>query len=226
MKSLERLQLDVFVSIYKLMMENISLEEKFTYTIQNVVATVATEIEKTIDLTTIASAYPDVEYNPDRFPGLVMRVLKPKATSLIFSTGKMVITGMKSPTEAHSVVNQIIARVKKCKINVKKPIITIQNFVVSGDIKCGIDLNKATVVMDNVMYEPEVFPGLIFRMKDPKSVLLLFSTGKIVCTGVKDEETVIKVFEKLYRVVREYGVDMDPSKFEEFNEEEEKMSFL
>ena len=131
--------------------KNIPIEEKYTYTIQNVVATVATEIEKTIDLTIIAGAYPDVEYNPERFPGLVMRVLKPKATSLIFSTGKMVITGMKRPTEAPSVVNQIIARVKKCKINVKKPIITIQNFVVSGDIKCGIDLNKATVVMDNVM---------------------------------------------------------------------------
>ncbi|MHA1645964.1 MAG: TATA-box-binding protein [Promethearchaeota archaeon] len=206
--------------------KDISIEEKFTYTIQNVVATVATDIEETIDLTIIASAYPDVEYNPERFPGLVMRVLKPKATSLIFSTGKMVITGMKSPTEAPSVVNQIIARVKKCKIKIKNPIITIQNFVVSGDIKCGIDLNKATVVMDNVMYEPEVFPGLIFRMKEPKSVLLLFSTGKIVCTGVKDEDTVILVFEKLHRVIREYGVDMDPSKLGEFDEDEEEMLFL
>ncbi len=208
------------------MIENISIEQKFTYTIQNVVATVVTEIEETVDLKIIASAYPDVEYNPDRFPGLVMRVIKPKATSLIFSTGKMVITGMKSPTEAPDVVKQIIARVKKCKISMKNPIITIQNFVVSGDIKCGIDLNKATIVMDNVMYEPEVFPGLIFRMKNPKSVLLLFSTGKIVCTGVKDEETVKLVFEKLYRVVREYGVDMDPSKFEEFEEDEEEMLFL
>ncbi len=208
------------------MIENISIAKKFTYKIQNVVATVNTDIEKKIDLTIIASAYPDVEYNPDRFPGLVMRVLKPKATSLIFSTGKMVITGMKSPTEAPSVVSQLLARVKKCKIIMKNPVITIQNFVVSGDIKCGIDLNKATIVMDNVMYEPEVFPGLIFRMKEPKSVLLLFSTGKIVCTGVKDEETVILVFEKLYRVVREYGVDMDLSEFGEFNEEEEEMSFL
>ena len=96
-----------------------------------------------------------------------------------------------------------------------------------GDIKCGIDLNKATIVMENVMYEPEVFPGLIYRMKEPKSVLLLFSTGKIVCTGVKDEETVKLVFDKLYRVVREYEVNMDPSRFGEFEEsEEEEMLFL
>ena len=217
--------------IHKLMPENNSVEvdEPYTYEIQNVVATVITEIKEKIDLKIIARAYPDIEYNPERFPGLVMRVIKPKATGLIFSTGKMVITGMKRPTEAPSVVNQIITRVTKCKIAMKEPIITIQNFVVSGDIKCGIDLNKPTIVMDNVMYEPEVFPGLIYRMKEPKSVLLLFSTGKIVCTGVKDEETVKLVFDKLYRVVREYEVDMDPSKFGEFDDledDEEEMSFF
>ena len=208
---------------------SVDVDEQYTYEIQNVVATVITEIKEKIDLKIIARAYPDIEYNPERFPGLVMRVIKPKATGLIFSTGKMVITGMKRHTEAPSVVNQIIARVTKCKIAMKDPIITIQNFVVSGDIKCGIDLNKATVVMDNVMYEPEVFPGLIYRMKEPKSVLLLFSTGKIVCTGVKDGETVKLVFDKLYRVVREYEVNMDPSKFGEFDDledDEEEMSFF
>jgi len=211
------------VLIYRLMPENnsVDVDEQYTYEIQNVVATVITTIKEKIDLKIIARAYPDIEYNPERFPGLVMRV--------IFSTGKMVITGMKRPTEAPSVVSQIITRINKCKISMKEPIITIQNFVVSGDIKCGIDLNKATVVMDNVMYEPEVFPGLIYRMKDPKSVLLLFSTGKIVCTGVKDEETVKLVFDKLYRVVREYEVNMDPSKFGEFDDsedDEEEMSFF
>ena len=212
------------------MPENISVDvdEQYTYEIQNVVATVITTIKEKIDLKIIARAYPDIEYNPERFPGLVMRVIKPKATGLIFSTGKMVITGMKRPTEAPSVVSQIITRINKCKISMKEPIITIQNFVVSGDIKCGIDLNKATVVMDNVMYEPEVFPGLIYRMKEPKSVLLLFSTGKIVCTGVKDEETVKLVFDKLYRVVREYDVIMMISEFREFDdsEDEEEMSFF
>ena len=217
--------------IHRLMPENTSVDadEPYTYEIQNVVATVIAEIKEKIDLKIIARAYPDIEYNPERFPGLVMRVIKPKATGLIFSTGKMVITGMKRPTEAPSVVSQIITRINKCKISMKEPIITIQNFVVSGDIKCGIDLNKATVVMDNVMYEPEVFPGLIYRMKEPKSVLLLFSTGKIVCTGVKDEETVKLVFDKLYRVVREYDVNMDPSKFGEFDDsedDEEEMSFF
>ncbi|MHA1919766.1 MAG: TATA-box-binding protein [Promethearchaeota archaeon] len=209
-----------------IMPENISAKEKFTYKVQNVVATVITEIKEKIDLKIIAREYSDVEYNPERFPGLVMRIFKPRATGLIFSTGKMVITGMKSPKEAPSVVNQIITRVSNCSIKIENPIITIQNFVVSGDIKCRIDLNKATIVMDNVMYEPEVFPGLIYRMKDPKSVLLLFSTGKVVCTGIKDKKTVQAVFEKLYNVVREYGIDIDPLKLEEYRSFEEEMQFL
>ncbi len=204
------------------MSENISIDEPFTYIVQNVVATVVTEIEVPVDLTFIAGEYPDVEYNPERFPGLVMRVTNPKATSLIFSTGKMVVTGMKSPAEAPSVVKQLLDRLKKIKIAIINPVITIQNFVVSGDIKCEINLNKAAVVMENVMYEPEVFPGLIYRMKVPKSVLLLFSTGKIVCTGVKDEETVKIVIEKLYHTVRELGVNGGPSDFEE---DEEEMQF-
>ena len=205
-----------------IMPENISAKKKFTNKVQNVVATVITEIKEKIDLKIIAREYSDVEYNPERFPGLVMRIFKPRATGLIFSTGKMVITGMKSPKEAPSVVNQIITRVSNCSIKIENPIITIQNFVVSGDIKCRIDLNKATIVMD----KPEVFPGLIYRMKDPKSVLLLFSTGKVVCTGIKDKKTVQAVFEKLYNVVREYGIDIDPLKLEEYRSFEEEMQFL
>ncbi|MHA1645965.1 MAG: TATA-box-binding protein, partial [Promethearchaeota archaeon] len=79
---------------------SVDVDEQYTYEIQNVVATVITTIKEKIDLKIIARAYPDIEYNPERFPGLVMRVIKPKATGLIFSTGKMVITGMKRPTEA------------------------------------------------------------------------------------------------------------------------------
>ncbi|MHA1647419.1 MAG: TATA-box-binding protein [Promethearchaeota archaeon] len=208
------------------MSENHLINEKFTYKVQNVVATVVTDIKEKINLILIASEYSDVEYNPERFPGLVMRVIKPKATSLIFSTGKMVITGMRSPSEAPDVISQILKRINQCNIAIKNPVITIQNFVVSGDIKCEINLNKAAVLMDNVMYEPEIFPGLIYRMTDPKSVFLLFSTGKIVCTGVKDEESVKTAIDKLYHVVREYGVNNIPSEFKEFEENEEEMQFL
>jgi transcription initiation factor TFIID TATA-box-binding protein len=199
--------------------------EKWTYKIENVVATVTVKIVEKMDLNIIARKYSDVEYNPERFPGLVMRILDPKATILVFSTGKMVVTGMRHASEAPTVVADVIKRIKKCKIEVSDPEIIIQNIVASGDLKCSIDLNMAAVVMEYSMYEPEVFPGLIYRMQVPKTVFLIFSTGRIVCTGGKTKEIVAEAVEKLYYLVRESKVAREPGEEPEF-EEEEEMSFL
>ena len=197
---------------------------KYTFKIENVVATVVAKIPGKMDLNIIARKYADVEYNPEKFPGLVMRVKVPKATILIFSTGKMVVTGMRKAIEAKPVVDHVIERIIKCKIDISDPVITIQNIVASGDLMCLIDLNMAAVVMEYSMYEPEVFPGLIYRMQDPKSVFLIFSTGRIVCTGAKNREIVAEAVEKLSKLVREYDVARDPD--EDFGFEEEEMTFL
>ncbi len=202
-----------------------SEEEKFSYKIENVVATVTVSKPESIDLITIARKYPDVEYNPERFPGLIMRVTDPKATILIFSTGKMVITGMRRAEEAPAVVDKVVERIKNCNIPIENPEIIIQNIVASGDLNCMVDLNMAAVVMEYAMYEPEVFPGLIYRMQVPHSVFLIFSTGKIVCTGCKTDKVVAEATKKLYHTVREYGVAMDPEELNDFDIEEE-MTFL
>ncbi|MHA1390680.1 MAG: TATA-box-binding protein [Promethearchaeota archaeon] len=179
---------------------------KLDYKIENVVATVVTEITEKIDLTKIARKFEDVEYNPERFPGLVMRITDPKATFLIFSTGKMVITGLRRADQASLGVKKIVKSIKKAGINVSNPEITIQNIVASGDLHTFIDLNLAAIIMENAMYEPEVFPGLIYRMKDPKTVFLIFSTGKVVCTGAKNKKFVKEAFIKLNHKVRELGI--------------------
>jgi len=176
------------------------------YKIENVVATVTVDITEKIDLIQIARKHLDVEYNPERFPGLVMRISKPKATILIFSTGKMVVTGMRKASEAPDVVVEVIKKVKKAGIKVSNPEITIQNIVASGDLHTNIDLNMATIVMDQAMYEPEIFPGLIYRMQEPKTVFLIFSTGRIVCTGAKEKKIVHEAVLKLNHKVRELGV--------------------
>lgn len=186
------------------------------YKIENVVATVTLEIKEKIDLNVIARKYADVEYNPERFPGLVMRIEKPKATILIFSTGKMVVTGLRKASEAEAVVDKVIKRIKKARIEVSNPEIIIQNIVASGDLHTNIDLNMAAVVMEYAMYEPEVFPGLIYRMQDPKTVFLIFSTGRIVCTGGKTKEIVARAVKKLHEEVKEYGVAKEEG--EEFDE--------
>ena len=186
--------------------DEIEDEEDLDYKIENVVATVVVEITEKIDLNIIARKHADVEYNPERFPGLVMRILKPKATILIFSTGKMVVTGMRKASEADKVVEKVLKNIRKAGIKVSNPEITIQNIVASGDLHTNIDLNMAAIVMEYAMYEPEVFPGLIYRMQEPKTVFLIFSTGRIVCTGAKKKEIVREAVRKLNKEVRRLGV--------------------
>ncbi|TXT61752.1 MAG: TATA-box-binding protein [Promethearchaeota archaeon] len=193
-------------------------EYEIDYKIENVVATVVVEIKEKIELTKIARKHPDVEYNPERFPGLVMRIEKPRATILIFSTGKMVVTGMRKASEAENVVDQAIDNIKKSGVNVSNPEITIQNIVASGDLHTNVDLNMAAIVMEYAMYEPEVFPGLIYRMQDPRTVFLIFSTGKIVCTGTKHKEDVRKAVIKLNKEVRDLDVareDLGSSEYQD-----------
>jgi len=188
------------------------------YKIENVVATVIMEITEKIDLTKIARKFEDVEYNPERFPGLVMRITNPKATFLIFSTGKMVITGLRRADEASPGVKKIMKSIKSAGISVSNPEITIQNIVASGDLHTFIDLNKAAIIMENAMYEPEVFPGLIYRMADPKTVFLIFSTGKVVCTGAKNKESVKVAISKLNREVRELGITQKNAESSEYQD--------
>jgi len=193
-------------------------ETDLDYKIENVVATVVVEITEKIDLNQIARKLPEVEYNPERFPGLVMRIEKPRATILIFSTGKMVVTGMRKAEEAPRVVEKVVKNIRKAGIKVANPEITIQNIVASGDLHTNIDLNMAAIVMEFAMYEPEVFPGLIYRMQEPKTVFLIFSTGRIVCTGAKNKEIVRDAVLKLNYQVRELGVakkDMGDTEYQD-----------
>ncbi len=195
---------------------------KLDYKIENVVATVIMEITEKIDLNKISRKYEDVEYNPERFPGLIMRINEPKATFLIFTTGKMVITGLRRADDASLAVKKVVKSLKKAEINVSNPEITIVNIVASGDLHTYIDLNMAAVVFENVMYEPEVFPGLIYRMLDPKTVFLIFSTGKVVCTGAKNKKIVRDAFLKINHKVRELGI----TKKSKVNIDNQDISFI
>ncbi len=186
--------------------EEFDYESDLDYKIENVVATVTVEITEKIDLNQIARKHAEVEYNPERFPGLVMRIEKPRATILIFSTGKMVVTGLRKASEAERVVDKVVKNIRKAGIKLANPEITIQNIVASGDLHTNIDLNMAAIVMEYAMYEPEVFPGLIYRMQEPKTVFLIFSTGRIVCTGAKKKEIVRDAVMKLNQQVRDLGV--------------------
>ncbi|HDM89158.1 MAG TPA: TATA-box-binding protein [Candidatus Bathyarchaeota archaeon] len=173
--------------------------------IENVVASAS--LNQRIDLNAVVKSYPGVEYRPEQFPGLVFRLKKPKTATLIFNSGKMVCTGAKSEREARGAVMKVIDELKRSGIViVGKPDLKIQNIVASANLSGIIDLEQAAFTLGKTMYEPEQFPGLIYRMDDPKVVILLFASGKLVCTGAKREEDVYIAVEKLHRKLEEEGL--------------------
>ena len=166
--------------------------------IENVVASAT--LNQRVDLNAVVKGYPGVEYRPEQFPGLVFRLKRPKTATLIFNSGKMVCTGAKSEKEARRAVMKVIRELKKGGIIIiGKPELKIQNIVASAALGGLIDLEKSAYELGRTMYEPEQFPGLIYRMDVPKVVILLFASGKLVCTGAKKEEDVYEAVSKLHQ---------------------------
>jgi len=170
--------------------------------IENVVASAT--LNQRIDLNAVVKGYPGVEYRPEQFPGLVFRLKRPKTATLIFNSGKMVCTGAKSEKEAKGAVVKVIRELKKSGIVIiGKPELKIQNIVASANLGGMVDLEKSAYTLGKTMYEPEQFPGLIFRMDEPKVVILLFASGKLVCTGAKKEDDVYRAVDKLQKRLEE-----------------------
>ena len=154
--------------------------------IQNIV--VSTSLEHDIPLIKLAETLPNTEYNPEQFPGLVMRIKDPKTSALIFSSGKVVCTGAKSLTKVKESISKIIKNLAKINIRIRiKPKIVVQNMVASGSIKMDLNLNSLAMKLPNTEYEPEQFPGLVYKLQGTRATFLLFSNGKIVCTGTRSE---------------------------------------
>jgi transcription initiation factor TFIID TATA-box-binding protein len=170
--------------------------------IENVVATAS--FNQRFDLNAIVKSNPGVEYRPEKFPGLVFRLKKPKTATLIFSTGKMVCTGAKSEKKAKQVVKKVVNELKNSGIIIPgKPEIKVVNIVSSADLSGRIELEDCAYSLGKTMYEPEQFPGLIYRMDEPKVVILIFASGKLVCTGATKEEDVYKAVAKLHENLKE-----------------------
>jgi|TARA_B100001971_G_C18238578_1_gene569116 transcription initiation factor TFIID TATA-box-binding protein len=167
--------------------------------LQNIVAT--TTLWQDIPLIKLAETLPNTEYNPEQFPGLVMRIKEPKTSALIFSSGKVVCTGAKSMLKVKDSIRAIIKNIEKISIRIKvdKVLkeIKVQNMVASGSIGMDLNLNSLAMTLENTEYEPEQFPGLVFKLSGTNATFLLFSNGKIVCTGTKSEKKLHEAVDKL-----------------------------
>ena len=175
--------------------------------IVNVVASAS--VDQKLDLIEITKKFPDTEYHPEQFPGLVFRLKNPKTATLIFRTGKMVCTGSKSEALAVKAVNMVVSKLRKGGIKIKKDaVVTVQNMVSSINLGGKVHLEKAARSLPRSMYEPEQFPGLIHRMVDPKTVILIFASGKLVCTGAKTETDVYRSVNNLHNMLEEKDLMM------------------
>ena len=177
---------------------------KPTYNVVNIVASVQFDVEKLIDLNFIDMANKNAEYHPEVFPGLIFRLQKPKSTVLIFGNGKLVLTGLKKEKDVKPITQKVIKVIEQSGAVIKsEPEIKIQNIVTSGDLHFNLDVDLISISLDHAIYEPEVFPGLIYRMKHPKVVFILFSNGKIVCVGAKTETDVKHAIQNLLREIQD-----------------------
>jgi len=147
------------------------------------------KLGENFDLSTISMALENAEYEPEQFPGMVFRIKNPKAAFLIFQSGKVVCTGTTNLDQAQSALNIAVKKLDEVGVTVlPDPEIEIVNIVASADIGTELNLNQVAIALglENIEYEPEQFPGLVYRLRVPKVVLLLFSTGKIICTGARN----------------------------------------
>jgi len=163
---------------------------------------VSTSLQHDVPLEKMAATLSNTEYNPEQFPGLVIRIKEPKTTALIFSSGNVVCTGAKTMEEVDKSIKKIIKTLEKINIKIKiEPKINVQNIVASGNVGMDLNLNVLAMKLPNTEYEPEQFPGLVYKLGgkegSDRATFLLFSNGKIVCTGTKSEDEVDAACKKL-----------------------------
>ena len=177
------------------------------YRIENVVA--STSLGQELDLKAIALALGGSEYEPEQFPGLIYRIKDPKTAILLFRSGKVVCTGAKSLDAVKTAVAVVSKQIEAAGLSIKKnPEIEVQNIVATADLGAQVDLNTValTLGLTSVEYEPEQFPGLVYRLDDPKVVLLMFGSGKVVCTGARQPSDVERAVERITAELKENGL--------------------
>ena len=184
---------------------------EFDVKIENVVA--FTSLGKDIPLTKLVDAMENAEYEPEQFPGLVYRTTEPRAAALIFSSGKIVCTGAKSIEMANVAMKRVVDRIRKVGIRLPTKFdVLVENIVASSKIKAQLNLEEIAFALENAEYEPEQFPGLVYRINEPRVAFLLFSSGKIICTGAHNIDDIHIALKKLKERLEEIGIKVTPVK--------------
>jgi transcription initiation factor TFIID TATA-box-binding protein len=185
--------------------------EKVETTVKVVNVVASATLGQRVNLDSVIEGFPNAEFPSERFPGLVLRLKKPKTATLIFRSGKIICTGGRSENEASKAVENVVRElIKRGIIIPKKSEVKINNIVASANLRRMVDLTSIST-WQRTMYEPDQFPALIYRMDDPKVVFLIFSTGRLICVGAKSEEEIHRAIRKLIQKLNVAGVSKIPS---------------
>jgi transcription initiation factor TFIID TATA-box-binding protein len=160
----------------------------------------STSLGTELDLNALAITLEGADFDSEQFPGLIYRLKDPKTATLLFHSGKVVCTGAKNLEQVKVAISKVIKQIEKAGVHINnEPKIEVQNIVATFDLGQHVNLNSVAVSLglEKVEYEPEQFPGLVFRMTAPKVVLLLFGSGKVVCTGARTPKDVEEAVDKI-----------------------------
>ena len=172
------------------------------YRVVNLVAFV--DLKQSLDVYALAMALREVEYEPEQFPGAVLKLKEPKVSMLLFKNGKIIVSGARCEKEIPTAVKKALKLVKEVQpeIKIRKKInYAIVNMVASTTLNRKLDLFELALNLDNVEYEPEQFPGAVMKVTEPKASLLVFLNGQVICSGVKNEEDLKKALNKSKRLI-------------------------
>ena len=191
----------------------IKVRRNIDYEIVNLVATA--NLRRTLDLFSTALNLDNVEYEPEQFPGAILRLDDPKLTLLLFKNGKVICSGASDEKQIAQAIKKASKLVHEIQPEVpvlRKITYTVVNLVATAALNQTVDLFQAAMSLDNVEYEPEQFPGAIVRIADPKITLLLFKNGKIICAGAKTEALLKKGLNKAAKMIRAINSDKKSKK--------------
>ncbi|CAH2016075.1 unnamed protein product [Acanthoscelides obtectus] len=180
-----------------------SAGEHTTITVHNCVATV--DLHTKLNLSIINARTRNSEYNPSRFHGVVMRLREPRTTALVFQSGKIVCTGSRNEPDALLAAKKFAKIIQRLGFNVQFANFKIQNLVSTCDLRFPIKLENLNMMHGQFSsYEPELFPGLVYRMLKPRMALLIFVNGKIVFTGGKSRQELKEALDNIYPILKSF----------------------
>mmetsp|Transcript_22571 Transcript_22571/g.25396 ORF Transcript_22571/g.25396 Transcript_22571/m.25396 type:complete len:252 (-) Transcript_22571:1205-1960(-) len=172
--------------------------------IKNVVA--SARLNCPIDLKLVALKARNAEYNPKRFPAVIMRLRDPKTTALIYASGKMICMGAKTVDNAKLAMRKFAKILKHLNFDIKFTDFKVVNLLASVDVKFPVRLEGFLNSKHKMFctYEPELFPALIYRVVNPKCVALIFACGRVILTGARTIDDINCAFNDLYTVIHEF----------------------